>query len=140
MAFGRFREAVDQAGEIGMLAGLNKTEMTFRQRQRRFARQCTEDRNTERGDRARDQRAVPFAGDAVENYSGDAHGRIVRNEATHQSRGRLCLPRNIEHQHDRQIEMGGEVGGGAASAGNTGAIGRTIKQTHHAFDHKDIRA
>ena len=48
MAFGHLGQAVEQGVEIGMLAGLNQTEMTFRQRQRRVARHGAEDRNTER--------------------------------------------------------------------------------------------
>ena len=44
-----------------MLRGLHEAEMTLRQRERRFARQCAEDRNAERGDRVGDQRAMALA-------------------------------------------------------------------------------
>ena len=68
---------------------------------------------------------MPFAGDAVENHAGDPHRRIVRGKASHQGRGRLRLPRDIEHQHDRQAEMRSEVGGRAARPGCAGARRRT---------------
>ena len=77
MAFGHRGKAIDQRGKIGMFAGLDEAEMALRQRQRGLARHRAENRNAERGDRVGDQRAVLFAGDAVENHAGDAHRRIV---------------------------------------------------------------
>ena len=62
MALGHRGEAVDQRGEIGMLAGLHEAEMTFRQSERRLARHRAEHRNAERGDGVGDQRAMFFAG------------------------------------------------------------------------------
>ena len=48
-----------------------------------------------------DERAVPFAADAIENDAADAQGGIVGGKSAHHGRGRLRLPRHIEHQHDR---------------------------------------
>ncbi len=61
MALGHRGETIDQCGEIGMLAGLDQAEMTFRQSERRFARHRAEHRNAERRDGVGDQRAVLFA-------------------------------------------------------------------------------
>ena len=65
IALGRGGEAVDERGEFGVLAGLNEAEVALRQRQRRFARQRAEDGNVERSNGVGDERAVPFAADAV---------------------------------------------------------------------------
>ena len=72
-----------------------------------------------------DHRAMPFAADAVENDAGDAHGRIVRGKAAHQRCRRLRLSRDVDHQHDRQAEMRGKIGGGAAPAARARARHRT---------------
>ena len=99
-----------------MLASLDEAEVTLRQRQRHLARQRAEDGNIERGDSVGDERAVPFAADAVEDHARDVHRRIVRGKASHQGCGRLRLPRDIEHEQDRQAEMRSEVGRRAALA------------------------
>ena len=121
MALGSVGETIDQRGEVGMLAGLHEAEMALRQSERGLARHRAEDRNAEPGDGVGDQRAVPFAGDAIEDDAGNAHGGIVRRKAPHHGRRRLRLPRDVEHQHDRQAEMRGEIGGRAAPAVRAGA-------------------
>ena len=60
-------------------------------------------------------------------------------KAAHQRRGRLRLPRNIDDKHDRQTEMRGEVGGGAAPCRRRGCVGR-LEQTHDAFDDEHVGA
>ena len=140
MALGHRGEAIDQGFEIGVLAGLHEAEMALGQCERRLVRHGADDGNNERADRFGDDCAVPFAADTIQDDAGDAHGRIVRGKTSHDSRGRLHLARNIEHQHDRQAEMRGEIGGGAAPAGRTGRRGRSIEQAHDAFDHQDIGA
>ena len=77
MTFGHRGKAVDQRGKIGMFAGLDEAEMALRQRQRGLARHRAENRNAERGDRVGNQRAVLFAGDAIENHAGDLNRGIV---------------------------------------------------------------
>ena len=69
--------------------------------------------------------------------AGQAHGRIVHGKTPHHGRRRLRLPRDIEHQQDRQIKMRGEIGRRAASAGQAGG---SVEQAHDAFDHDDIGA
>ena len=136
MPLGHRGEALDQRGEIGVLAGLHEAEMAFRQSERRLARHRAEHRNAERGDRVGDQRAVLFAGRAIENDAGDAHRGIVRGKTPHHGRRRLRLPRYIEHQHDRKAEMRGEIGGRAAAARDAAGA---VEQAHHAFDDENIR-
>ena len=64
---------------------------------------------------------MPIAGDAIEDDAGDAHRRIVCRKTVHHGRGRLRLPRNIDHQHDRQTKMRGKIGGRAAPAAGAAA-------------------
>ena len=114
MTFGHRGKPLDQRRQIGMFAGLHETEMAFGQRQRRLARHGAEDWNAERGDSVGDDSAMAFAGDAIEDHAGDAHGRIVGGKTPHHGRRRLRLPRHIEHEQHRQLEMRGEIGGRAA--------------------------
>ena len=117
MALGHCREPLDQRRQIGMLAGLDETEMALGQRQRRLARHGAEDWHAERRDGVGDDGAMAFAGDAIQDHAGDAHRRIVRGKTSHDGRRRLRLPRHVEHEHHRQAEMRGEIGGRAALPG-----------------------
>ena len=121
-----------------MLRSLDEAEMPLRQRERRLARQRSEHRDIERCDRVGNQRPMALARDPIEDDAGNAHGRIVRGKAAHYRGCRLRLPRHVEHQHDRQSEMGGEIGGGAAPV--FAASGRAVEQAHDAFDHHDVGA
>ena len=114
MALGHRCETLDQAGEIGVLAGLHQAEMALRQSERRLARHRAEHRHAERNDRIRDQRAMLLAGGAIEDDAGDANGGIVRGKTAYDGRRRLRLPRYVEHKHDREREMCGKVRGRAA--------------------------
>ena len=136
MSFRHGGEPLDEPVQVGMLTGLHQAEMTLRQSERRLARDGAEHGNAERVDGVGDQRAVPLAGDAIENDAGDAHGGIVRRKSAHQGGSRLRLPRHVEHQHHWQIKMRGKIGGGAAPAAGAG---RAVEQSHHAFDDKNIR-
>ncbi len=136
MALGHRGETLDQAGEIGMLAGLHQAEMALRQSKRRLARHRAEHRDAEGNNRIRDQRAVLLAGDAIEDDSGDANGRIVRGKTAYDGRRRLRLPRYVEHKHDREREMCGKVRGRAALPRHAAGA---VEQTHHAFDDEKIR-
>src|SRR5262249_30659900 len=94
--------------------------------------------DTEPRDCVGDERPMTLAGDAVENDPGDANGRIVRGEAAHDCGCGLRLPRYVEHHHDRQSEMSGEIRGGAAAVVAAGR--RAVEQPHDAFDHHDVCA
>ena len=109
-------KAINQRGKIGMLAGLNKTEMALRQRHRCIARNGAEDRNTECCNGFTHEHTVPLATDTIENNASDAHRRIVGRKTSYQSRGRLRLARDVEHEHGRHAEMRGEIGGRTAPA------------------------
>ena len=87
VAFRHAGKALNQRGEIRMLAGLNEAEMPLGQRQRGLARDRSHYRNTQRGDRAGHQRPMPFACDAVEDHARDPHPRIVRGKSPDQSGG-----------------------------------------------------
>ena len=137
MLFGGCGEAIEQRHQIGMLARLHQAEMALRQSERGLARQRADNRHAECGDRVRDQGAMPFAADAVQDHAGDAHARIVRCEATHQRCSRLRLPRHVDDKDDRQAEMRGEVGGGAAAAGRRAGA---VEQAHDALDHQHVGA
>ncbi len=137
MAFRQGAEPIEERSQIAMFAGLNETEMTLRQRQRRLARHGAKHRDADRGDSVGDQRPVAFAGDPIEDDAGDAHGRIVDGETAHHGRRRLRLSRHIEHQHHRQAEMRCEIGGRAAPPG---AGGGSVEQAHDAFDDQQVCA
>ena len=81
---------------------------------------------------------MALARDPIEDDAGNADGRIVRSKAAYHCGRRLRLPRHVEHQHDRQSEMGGEIGGGAAPVFAAGR--RAVEQTHDAFDHQNVGA
>ena len=137
MALRRGGKAVDQRGKFAVFAGLNEAEVALGQGQRGLARQRAEDGNIEHGDGVGDERAVAFAADAVEDHARDVHRRIVRGKASHQGRGRLRLPRDIEHEQDRQAKMRSEVGRRATLPG---CCRGAVEQAHDAFDHDDIGA
>ena len=93
MAFCRLSKPINQCGKIGMLGGLHEAEMTFRQYQRRVARQHAEKGNMKRADCIGDHCSVPITADPVEDHAGDTYGGIVRDETADQSRRRLRLAR-----------------------------------------------
>ena len=140
VGFGRRGEAIDQCGEVGMFAGLHQAKVPLRQCESRFSRQRAEDRNIKRGDCVGNECAVPLTADAIKNDTGDADARVVRGKAAHHCRGRLCLPRDIDHQHNRQSKVRGKVGGRATPSRRRGCIGSAIEQTHDAFDDDEVCA
>ncbi len=137
MLFGGLGEAIDEQCQIGMFAGLHQAEMALGQSECGLASQRAEDGNIERSDGVRDQRAMPFAADAVQDHAGDAHARVVRREAANQRGRRLRLPRHVDDEDDRQGKLRGEVGGGAAAAGRRRGA---VEQAHDALDHQRVGA
>ena len=123
-----------------MFAGLDETEMALRQRQRVSRGSAPSTGISSARDCLGNERAMAFAADAIEDDAGDAHGRIVRAKTAHDRGCRLRLPRHVEHQHDRQAKMRGEIGGGAAAAGRSGAAAAPSNRPIDAFDHDDIGA
>ncbi len=123
-----------------MLAGLHQAEMPLRQCKRRLPRQSAENRDAKRGDCVGNKRAVPRTADAIENDAGDADGRVVRGKAAHQCRGGLGLPRDVDHQHDRQSKVRGKVRRRATSPRRRARVSGAIEQAHDALDHDEVRA
>jgi hypothetical protein len=86
MSLGKRGENRESVREVPVLVRLHETEVALRQLQTRIARHGTEDRYRllQRRDGVGYQAVMPFAADAVENDSGDAHSRIVgRKSAQH---------------------------------------------------------
>src|SRR6516165_4071038 len=135
--FCRRGEPFDQRGQIGMLGGLHQAEMPLRQGKRGIARHRAKDGKPDGVDGAGNERTMPLARRAIENNTGDFHGRIVRGKTARYGGRRLRLSCDIEYQHHGQIEMCGEIGGRAASAG---ACRRAVEQAHDAFDHENVCA
>jgi hypothetical protein len=77
VAFGHRSEAVNQRSEIGTLGRLYQAEMPLRQCKRGVAWQRAETGKPERADGIGNERAVAFAGRAIEKDTGNFYGRIM---------------------------------------------------------------
>ena len=139
MCFGSFRQSADALRHIGVLAGKDETEVTFRQLQSKVARKRAEHRNADSGGRVGCHYSMPCAGDPIEEYAGNFDRGIVGRKSARQRRNRLRLARNVDHQQHRQVEVRGEISGRAAVAARGGCWVSAIEQSHDAFNEKDIR-
>ena len=69
---------------------------------------------------------------AVGDDAGNDDAWAVAGEAFDQGGDRLALARGVDHQHHRQAEHGGKIGGRAAAAG------RAVEQAHDALDEHEV--
>ncbi len=110
------REPVEPRRKIRVLGCLHQAEMAFGQHERLVARHSAENRHAQCGDGIGHEPAMPLAADTVQHDAGDPHIWIVRGEAPHQSRRRLRLTGDIDHQQHRQAKARGEVCRGAGAS------------------------
>ena len=107
--------------EVVGVGGLNEAEMALGQRDSRVAGQGAQHGQPDRLDRRRRQPSVPFAADLVQDHPRDLDARIEQRASLGDGGCRLRLPRDVDHQDDRQPQEGGEVGRGASAAAGPGA-------------------
>src|SRR5262249_22701896 len=134
VAFGQVCKRIEPLAQVSMLACLDKPQMPFRQKGR-VAGERAEDANAKLSYCIAHQAAVTLAGDAVENYAGNADVRVMRHEPPHHGRGGLRLRGHVKHEYNRHRVPRGEVG---CCAGAAAERRRPVEQTHHAFDHQQM--
>ena len=118
-------QPVEMRHQVGMLAGLHKSEMALGQSQRRVAQDAADDRQADRFDGVAGQSSVPLAAQPVQHDAGNPHRRIVGGKAFRHRRRRLRLARNVEHQQHRQAVEPREIGGRTGAPG----LGRECRRT-----------
>ncbi len=112
--------------------------MTGRENQFRIGGQSAETGETGQmpSRRAREQRAVAFARNPVENHAGKRHRGLMTGEAAQQGGDRSALPPRIDDQHDRPAGNAGEFGSRTGLA----VAARPVEQSHDAFAEDDVGA
>ena len=137
MGFGHGGEMRKPLAEIAMLARLHETEMPLGQRKIGVARDGAEDGNAERIDGVGHEPPMSLAADAIEHDAADYDLRVVSDEAAHQRRRRLRLPRHVDDEQHRQSKSRGKVCRRAAAAWRTLDA---VEQAHGALDDEKIGA
>ena len=116
--------------QIRAFPGLHQAEMAGRMDQRLVACDRTKDRHGDAAQGFAQHLLMPGRADIVRDHPGDGDGTIVSGKSADQCADRLPHARRVNHQHDRQSQGSGQIGG------RSGAICRPVKQAHHAFDNQ----
>ena len=82
-----------------------------------MTRQSPQQGHGDRGQGFGQQGVVAFATHPVEHHASQLKPALVIAEATHQRCHGAGLPAGFHHQHNRQVEQLGYVGGAALAAG-----------------------
>ena len=106
--------------------GRGQAEMTARQGQGFAARQAAQQWHPHAIQHLGQQLPVPGAADFVEHHTGDVQLGIVIAESAHDGAEGCGLTTGIQHQHHRQVQQAGHVGG---ASGCTAAD--AIEEPHH---------
>ena len=97
------------------------------------ARQGPQQGHGDRGQGFGQQGVVTLAAHAVQHHTGQLQPALVIAEAAHQRRHGARLPARFHHQHHRQLEQLGHMGGAALAAGPA-----AIEQAHHPFHQGEV--
>ena len=87
------------------------------------------------GLRCAQQIEMPVPANAIANHAGDANRRIEARKTCGHRGDRSRDSRRVGDEKHRRVEPLRKLGGGAFIASRR----RRIEQTHHAFDHRDVR-
>ena len=121
----RRRGRLQEGLQVGMLGGLDQTEVALGQDQAVAAAQAAQDRDRQAGAGGAQQLGVAGPADPVEDQAGDGGGspggRAVGEEALDQGGGRSAHAAGLDHQDHRPAGRGRQ-GGGRAQALRPGPV------------------
>ena len=129
------RHGVQPGIKLRGFARLHQAEMAFRQGDIGRTRQAAQHRHAQSLHSPLHQQQMPGAGDAIQHYAGNGDARIIVHAALDDSRRRLRLAADIDHQQHRHAERRRDIG---RSAGAPGWRGHTVKQPHRSLANYQI--
>ncbi len=121
--------AGDEGVEVGPFLRLDQPEVAGGVGEVGQARQAAEDGEARGCKRAAEHRLVPWTAHAVEDDARDTDSGVVAGKAQGEGGHGLGHAGGVDHEDHGEVELAGEVGGGAAALG-----GRAVEEAHGAFD------
>ncbi len=128
-------QPVQRGGRLGSFGHRHEPEMPRGCLDPGVPRQDPEHRDAGRLQSSDDLVGVAYGTGLVHDHPGDAGVRVEGVQPVHPGGGGSRHLRDVQHQHHRGADHPGHVRGGGPSV----APHPAVEQSHHAFDHRDVR-